>query len=408
MKKIQGILSNILLAVLATFLSFAFLEVIVDVYLLRFADEDIFVRYASLNQLQEREISNKPKYSPHRYLGYYPTPNYVKGKNRHNSLGYRGEEIRIPKPAGQFRIVTLGGSTTYTGNVDDYKKSYPYLLEKYLRRKGQRNVTVVNAGADAWSSWESLINFELRVLDLDPDMIIVYHGLNDIHSRIVWPPEAYRGDNSGRRAPNQTVSVMPSIFEHSTLLRIAMIETGISISPVTFERTIDRHPDTYLGALFAKQKSKGVYPTGIFREKSVRKILERNGPIYFDRNIRNIVTIAKSRGIKVVLSSFSYSPLFSELPRVSSQEYISAYEESNQLLEEIAGEMDVYFFDFASKFPTAKQWYTDGRHVNEDGAQLKAELFGAFLMEKQLLGGAEGSTSLPRAGVGVGRTADRF
>jgi len=27
----------------------------------------------------------------------------------------------------------------------------------------------------------------------------------------------------------------------------------------------------------------------------------------------------------------------------------------------------------------------DGRHVNEEGAQLKAELFGAFLIEKQVL-----------------------
>jgi len=86
----------------------------------------------------------------------------------------------MPKPAGQFRIVCLGGSTTYTSDVKDYRDSYPYLLEKYLKAQGYNDVTVVNAGAGSWSSWESLINFQFRVLDLDPDLIIVYHGINDI------------------------------------------------------------------------------------------------------------------------------------------------------------------------------------------------------------------------------------
>lgn len=382
MKKIQKTLSDIFLAVLATCLTFAFLEVLANVYLLRFADENRFIRYASVHQLKKRDT----KYSPHTYLGHYPTPNYINGANRHNALGYRGEEIHTPKPDGQFRIVCLGGSTTYTVGVEDYRKSYPYLLENYLRGKGYGNVHVVNAGASSWSSWESLINFELRVLDLDPDMIIVYHGINDIHSRLVWPPEAYIGDNSGRRAPNQTAIFMPNILEYSTLLRIAMIRTGLTTSHAAFERTIDRHPKTYVGSLFRKQKLQGVYPTGIFREISAGEVLERNRPVYFERNIHNIVAIAKNnRGIEVVLSSFAYSSLFAEHPRVSSQEYISAYEEHNLLLEKIAEEMDVHFLDFAGEFPTERRWYTDGRHVNEEGAQLKAELFGAFLIEKQLL-----------------------
>jgi lysophospholipase L1-like esterase len=389
MKKMRKILSNILLAVVSVFFALVLLEIFANVYLLRWADEEKFIRYASLRQLQKRKLSNKPKYSPHRYLGYYPTPNYVRGKNRHNSLGYRGEEIHIPKPDGQFRIACLGGSTTYTGKIEDYKMSYPYLLEKYLRGKGYKNVDVVNAGAASWSSWESLINFELRVLDLDPDMIIVYHGINDIHPRLVWPPGAYQGDNSGHRAPNQVGISMPSIFEYSTLLRILMINAGITISHAALERTLDKSPETYYGFLFRIQKLRGVYPQGIFKEISAEEMLKTNKPVFFERNIRNIAAIAKNLGIKVILSSFAYSPLFSEYPRISSWEYVSAYAENNHLLEELAEEMDVHFFDFASKFPTEKRYYTDGRHVSEEGVQLKAELFGNFLIEKRLLTSAE-------------------
>ena len=385
MKKTQEILANIFLVLITTSVTLVLLEIIANVYLLHLADEHRFIRYASLEQLQNSKISNAPRYTPHRYIGYYPTPDYIKGKDRHNSLGYRGDEISIPKPAGEFRIVCLGGSTTYTSEVNDYRKSYPYLLEEYLHEQGYSNVTVVNAGAGSWSSWESLINFELRVLDLDPDMIIVYHGINDISPRFVWPPEAYRGDNSGARAPNQTAIFMPSIFEYSTLLRIIMINMGITNSHAAFETTIDRRPATYFGTLFNQQKTAGIYPAGVFRETSGREMLASNQAGYFKRNIRNIVAIAKDRGITVVLSSFAYSPLFTDQAKVASEEYISAYEENNQMLAATAADMDEHFFDFASKFPTEKRWYTDGRHVNEEGAQLKARLFGDFLIANRLL-----------------------
>ena len=385
MNKIHEVFTNTFLVIVTTLVTFAILEAAANFWLLHYADEKYFIRYASLQQLQDSDISNHPRYSPHRYIGFYPTPNYVKGKDRHNTLGYRGDEIDVPKPAGEFRIVCLGGSTTYTSDVKDYRDSYPYLLEKYINSNGYKDITVVNAGAGSWSSWESLINFQFRVLDLDPDLIIVYHGINDISPRFVWPPQAYRGDNSGARAPNQTGIFMPGILEYSTLLRIALISTGLINSHASFETTIDRRPETYYGTLFNKQKISGVYPQGIFEEVSATDILKTNRPDYFASNIRSIVAIAESRGIEVVLSSFAWSPLFTDQPKVASDEYISAYEENNRLLQAMATETDQHFFDFAAKFPTEKRWYSDGRHVNESGAQLKAELFGDFLINADLL-----------------------
>ncbi len=275
----------------------------------------------------------------------------------------------------------MGGSTTYTALVDDYTKSYPALLEEYLKGAEYENIDVVNAGAGSWSTWESLINFELKVLDLDPDLVIVYHAINDVHARLVWPPSAYLGDNSGRRAPNQSSIFMPSVLEHSSFLRIALVTTGMNYSHAAFERNLDVQPETYVGSLFLAQMTNGTYPAGVFKEVSAKTILEKNPPTYFERNIRNIAAIAKTHGIEVMLCSFAYSPLFTEYPRVSSPEYVSALEEHNRLVGEIADTMDVHFFDFASVFPNEKRWYADGRHVNEEGVQLKAALFGAFIID---------------------------
>jgi len=232
---------------------------------------------------------------------------------------------------------------------------------------------------------ESLINFEFRILDLAPDIIIIYHGINDIHPRLVWPPESYTGDNSGSRIHSQTDVFVPSIFERSTLLRILMIRTNLTLPHATFERTVNKLPATFYGVLFREQKYQGNYPEGIFTKVSGAKMLQTNQPKYYERNIRNIVAIAKMHGIKVVLSSFAYSSLFTDMPRVSSEEYISAYEETNELTKSISISTNTHFFDFANVFPTDKELYEDGRHVNEAGSQLKAQLFCSFLLKSGLL-----------------------
>ncbi len=97
--KAESILSKIFLTLLSIVIIFACLEIAMRVYLRYFASEDSFRKYASLNQIAERYAKRELQqaYSPHRYLGYYPTPNYQSGLNKHNSLGFRGEEIQKDK-----------------------------------------------------------------------------------------------------------------------------------------------------------------------------------------------------------------------------------------------------------------------------------------------------------------------
>lgn len=380
MKNSKSFIQNIGLLVLSTIVTFVVIEVIARIYLTNFAEEKFFERYASLNQLQEHA---RLKLSPHRYLGHYPTPNYQRGKNRHNSLGYRGDEIIQPKPEKEFRIVCLGGSTTYTSDVEDYRMSYPALLQQELQQAGYKDVKVINAGVPAWTSWETLINFQLRVLDLHPDMIIVYHGINDIHPRIVWPPDTYQGDNSGVGATMSQI-FMPSIFEYSTVIRYFTIRLGLT-RPHSSLSSVTKFRNTFYGNDFEFQIRQGRYPDGYFRKLSVSKMLMTNRPIYFKRNIENLIAIAKYHHVQVMLATFSYSSLFKEEPKVASYEYRTAFEENNELLKNIAHETGVYLFDFAALFPKDKQYYTDGRHLNEKGVILKAEMFAKYIISNDLI-----------------------
>ena len=151
--------------------------------LFSFSNNSKFKVYASYQQLQKNSAGLQ--YLPHRYLGYALSPNWQKGKNRHNAHGFRGEEIK-EKTSGTLRIVCIGGSTTYTTALEDYRLSYPFLLEQNLKQNGFDHVEVINAGVGNWSTYESFINLQMRLFELEPDMLVIYHATNDIQSRMVW------------------------------------------------------------------------------------------------------------------------------------------------------------------------------------------------------------------------------
>lgn len=101
-----------------------------------------------------------------------------------NKLGLRSPEV-LPKIKNEFRILSLGESTTFGFNVS-YSETYSAQLEKLLNETVQsKSVTMINAGVAAYSSFQSLKYLELRGLKLRPDMILFYHEANDYLPSIV-------------------------------------------------------------------------------------------------------------------------------------------------------------------------------------------------------------------------------
>lgn len=122
-------------------------------------------------------------YRPHPYLVVAGRPDATLeavGKVVHfNARGQRATNVRdlaVPKPAGVFRIVCTGGSTTFDLLAADDASTWPARLGSLL---GPR-VDVANAGFPGWTSLESLVSLEIRDLDLDPDLVVVFSGVNDL------------------------------------------------------------------------------------------------------------------------------------------------------------------------------------------------------------------------------------
>ena len=101
-----------------------------------------------------------------------------KGGCRTNALGLRSGPIGAKQP-GEFRILALGESTTFGVGVPD-RLAYPQRLEALLHESGAcTGCRVINAGVSAWSSFQSRRFLETEGLALQPDLVLVYHEIND-------------------------------------------------------------------------------------------------------------------------------------------------------------------------------------------------------------------------------------
>ncbi len=329
--------------------------------------EDESLQYSVYSYLSP----DNQRYVRHHYLNYYPNPHFKRGKTHHNSLGYRNDEFPREKPEGVFRIAVLGGSTTYNIGINDNDKTFTAVMERELRDKyGYENVEVINAGVGGYNSWETLINLEFRVLDIDPDLVIEYEGTNDVHARFV-DPASYKSDDSGRRKQWDPPPV--PVLEHSALFRVILRKTGIT-KQVGIGNFVT--PDTAYGPYSVKKHNP-------------MELLDKNPPIFFERNLRNMIALTKANGVDMVFVTWAWSPYLGDY--ASTPHYQRAFREMNEVLAKVAAENGVPLFDFEAVMPDDKKYWGDGRHENELGAEIKGELFAKFLHENGLIKKSSGS-----------------
>lgn len=94
-----------------------------------------------------------------------------------NSIGFWDAPLKTPKPKDQFRILCIGGSTTWEGGP---AHSYPAILEKRLKASfHHKEIRVINAGIPGLVTPHQVYNLP-DYIALEPDLILYYLGVNDL------------------------------------------------------------------------------------------------------------------------------------------------------------------------------------------------------------------------------------
>jgi lysophospholipase L1-like esterase len=126
---------------------------------------------------------------PHPFLGSVGVPNtsrpYRRGTMSLNSMGYRGRDAASTRN-GAFRVVAMGGSTTFGLGVSD-DATWPVLLERILGEQ----FDVLNLGVAGYSTVENLVQTAFGLSDLAPAVAVYFLGWNDLHSSHVVDLDPY-------------------------------------------------------------------------------------------------------------------------------------------------------------------------------------------------------------------------
>jgi hypothetical protein len=96
-----------------------------------------------------------------------------------------------------------------------------------------------------------------------------------------------------------------------------------------------------------------------------------------------MIAVSRTNGAEIMFSTWAHSPNFDDY--ASTPHYEQGFKENNGVIKEVAQMNSIPMFDFASKMPVDNKYWADGRHVNELGAEKKAELFAEFIHNSGLI-----------------------
>ncbi len=191
-----------------------------------------------------------------------------------NALGYRSPERPLAKPPGTRRIVCEGGSTTFDTMVTIDERSWPWQLEQLLADE-RPPVEVWNAGVPCWTSLENALSLVVRDLDLAPDVVVLYQGINDLQVAVQVPfDRQYEGAHPD--LVRRTLAIDPAplpLWERSVF--VEQVRTAIFgprplvMAPVRRAEPLARIPDEALDT--------------------------------FRRNVHSILSLARGVGARLIL-----------------------------------------------------------------------------------------------------------
>jgi lysophospholipase L1-like esterase len=310
----------------------------------------------------------RDKYAKHPVLPYVLRAS-VKD---HNSRGWRGPEFLVPKPPGVFRIVCVGGSSTY-----GTKTSHVRFLDEQLRAAGH-DVEVLNAGAPGWTSRESLVNFELRVLATQPDLVIVYHGRNDLF------PQAYDNfemDHAHFRDWSYDFTESNRDLKRWFRWSRAIMILALGFPPLSGWDFVAEHP--IYGSLRVENRPPP--------ERAVQNLNEPERTEGFRRNNEQLINLASEQGAAVVLATFAFVPSKLRTWPFLYEDWVlikplrKQLNRNNDVLRELAAKEPGVYLAETAKLAARKHVFFDDCHVTKEGHRLRAKMLLEALERHDLL-----------------------
>ena len=298
------------------------------------------------------------------FVEYALKPNFELNHNTikesYNSFGFKSPEFNVIKNDSTYRIIVLGGSSAY-GNFDNDKiwsHFLSYYLNKSMNKVGENNYEVINTGVPGYNTFNSLGLLFSKIIDLDPDLIILYQLWNDFS----YFPELndstlyHRGGHKNNN----------NIFHDSYMITSLSVISRLLRGKITNEKFLP------------PSKTINTYNTYGLKQ--------------YKRNVEILAMVCKKYNIELLLSSqltlykSGNSPAeIDKLPYGHTEYYLNAFNLGNNSLMKISNSYDnTYYFNPSKYIETNLDVLLDHIHPTVEGNDLLAKYMSRFIIENIL------------------------
>ena len=308
------------------------------------------------------------RYSPHPFTSFEPNPSFVNhlGLKIHNNqsfrddLDYTDDFLKI----SDLRIYLAGGSTVYDTMIDDNRHTFANVLQNDLESKLAVRVKVINGGVGNWTSLQSFIRLSCWIDYLQPHIVVVYQGINDITPFLYTMAQASqcRPDFSHAITPfniSKLLRKIPPLARHSKLLQ--------------FIAAMNIHDEDINIRFYTLQGDYKVHHIGDDTDFAINHIAERIRYDFIETHYHNLIAICKMRDIDVVFMTERLAP--------GDEWYRPFLDRINDIIRGLDRFDNCHVYDFDALFPHSSEFFEDSMHFNSSGNQLRSEMISQFLQQ---------------------------
>jgi lysophospholipase L1-like esterase len=282
-----------------------------------------------------------------------------------NNLGFRGDELVSPKPEGEFRIFLIGGSTTECIMLDD-DDSLDAVVQRSVQARIQDGtlVKVYNAGVAGDRSDAHVAMLTQRIVHLEPDMIVVFAGINDLVATV--------GGYDPLHFPTPTRRPQPwkQLVTQSQVGRLAYYLARVQ-RPVKASAPPPPVVTNYRSA------------AGSMRAMPTASTAPAVDVRAYTNNLRTLAGVAHGHGIPIIFMTQQTTwastvdlaarewhwTLGIRGVRYSEHAMHEGLERMNDAMREVAASMERPLYDLARRMPKTTQYFFDDVHFNTEGAR---------------------------------------
>ena len=304
------------------------------------------------------------KYTAAYNLNYIPTPDFKTDSRQHNEHGYRGELIQCKKNDA-YRILFLGGSTTYGSMVKSPAETYPaqtrlILLDSiendsWLQQKF-RTIEIINAGMESALSCDELNLYLYKFRYYKPDLVVIHSGGND--AQVSWKDNAYVPDYTHCRNP-QMFQIKPTPFPkwlmNSYFISFLTISLYYPLDGGSFEITSANVEPIYAQSWYPEEY-----------KLSIEKGNYEFYPFYVNFNI--LTDLILKDGAKVVVIPFA---LNLNTPYPLDKTYVQNVRLNNAVMQQVTTEKKMNWVNYQYTMIDSAYW-VDDCNLLARGEKLKA------------------------------------